>query len=327
MCTIAIKTRGYELSEDIIKNIFNNNTDGAGFMWVEDGKVRWKKGFFSVDALLSSWRNHVKIDTLAALHCRIATHGAKDYKHCHPFPLTEDNRVMFKRKGSANAVLMHNGVMTFMETDPNYNPKIDSDSSAYARKMYRSFGKVERLPNETESIAFRKETESSNRLVVFCGDGTYWTSGEWQYKDGILYSNGNWKYSYAKYYNYYENSTSNYRNNYSSWNNWKKYDNAGYSKSKLDIKCVYATGKSVIGTAKDLDLLELPEDYELYVAYCGREIKMSEYMKQNYAFYIDLDGNGKVYQKVGNNTFIECPDMYYDNHVEHESVYSNLYWD
>ena len=317
MCTIAIKTRGFDIPDEIIKNIFSNNPDGAGIMWVENGKVYWEKGFFTEKALLKAWHKHVKTDTLASLHCRIATHGAVDYQHCHPFALTEDN-TMFKRKGSCNAVLMHNGVMSFMEQDhENYNKKIDSDSSAYARKMFRKFGKVARLPNSEESAEFRKETESGNRLVVFSGDGSYWTSGEWEYKDGILYSNGNWKYSYKKYYS--SNYPNTYRNHSSLWDNdeyWENYDSYSTpstpSKETSDTtkKCYYATGTVIYATAGDFGLYPIPSDFCIYVS--SSSFKLGSYMRELYDFYIDTDGSGLVYQKIREDKFIECPDLFYD---------------
>ena len=46
MCIIVAKEKGQKLpSKDILKTCFNNNDDGAGFMYVQDGKVIIDKGY------------------------------------------------------------------------------------------------------------------------------------------------------------------------------------------------------------------------------------------------------------------------------------------
>jgi hypothetical protein len=46
MCIIVYKPKGIELpKEDILKNCFDNNADGAGYMYAHKGKVLIHKGF------------------------------------------------------------------------------------------------------------------------------------------------------------------------------------------------------------------------------------------------------------------------------------------
>jgi len=50
MCIICAKNKGIEMpSWDIIENMWYNNTDGAGLMWVEDGAVRISKGYMKYE--------------------------------------------------------------------------------------------------------------------------------------------------------------------------------------------------------------------------------------------------------------------------------------
>ena len=46
MCVICYKPKGIAFPEErILQNCFDNNPDGAGFMWPENGKVHIRKGF------------------------------------------------------------------------------------------------------------------------------------------------------------------------------------------------------------------------------------------------------------------------------------------
>lgn len=44
MCIIAVKEKGYKLNEEYVKNCFLHNSDGAGFMFVDNNKVHIEKG-------------------------------------------------------------------------------------------------------------------------------------------------------------------------------------------------------------------------------------------------------------------------------------------
>jgi len=199
MCIIALQTRGAQLKDDTIRTMFSGNPDGAGIMWAQDGRVHWVKGFFKVEDLLKAWHALPK-GIVAAMHCRIKTHGAVSSKLCHPFPLTA-SKALYKSSGDSACMLMHNGIMSFMEKDEHYDKSKDSDSSAYAKRLFDMFNGA-RLPDKEELEIIRDETETNNRILLLDGRGNYATSGEWEYKDGILYSNSHWKDWWGTSWNY-----------------------------------------------------------------------------------------------------------------------------
>lgn len=194
MCVIAIRTIGSTISDERIRQLYASNPDGAGVMWAQDGKVHWRKGFFNVEKLLDMW-HRIPNGVTAAVHCRITTHGGTCDRLCHPFPLTNRPHDLFKLRGKADAVLMHNGIMSFMEKDGHYDKNKDSDSSAYAKKLFDMLHGA-RLPKSTEEMeTIRKET-SGSRIFILSGDGTFFTAGEWTWEDGVLYSNTHFKWHY-----------------------------------------------------------------------------------------------------------------------------------
>lgn len=207
MCVIAVQTIGAKISDERIRQLYASNPDGAGIMWAQDGKVHWRKGFFSVERLLDAWHRIPKGVT-AAVHCRITTHGGTCDRLCHPFPLTNKPNEVFKLKGKAKVALMHNGIMHFMERDCHYNAKRDSDSSAYAKKLYDMLGGA-RLPSHDEEMDEIRDETSGSKIFLLDGTGAFFTAGEWTWEDGVLYSNTNFKWRSNYYYgnNFYTRGT------------------------------------------------------------------------------------------------------------------------
>ena len=105
MCIIIYKPEGIELFPSTIKNSFENNADGAGFAYVENGKINIEKGFYTLDVFNEAYKPHTNKQAL--LHFRIRTHGSYEEDNCHPFTI------------SPNLVFAHNGVIFRMPTDPN----------------------------------------------------------------------------------------------------------------------------------------------------------------------------------------------------------------
>lgn len=183
MCLIALKTAGAHLNENEIRHDFSHNPDGAGFMYVKNGRVHWEKGFFNVQELINRWNEVVDDSMVAALHTRIATHGAHNSSLCHPFPLDGSN--LFKEKGDANLVLMHNGVIPKMEWFESYEDG-DSDTSAYCRRITPIL--KGNLPDNKLSKMLEDQGGGS-RFLILNGNGEFVTIGRWYECDGVKYSN------------------------------------------------------------------------------------------------------------------------------------------
>lgn len=88
MCIISCVPKGLALEESIVKRMWNTNSDGAGFMYAEDGQLHVEKGFMTLDAFLKAYEPHAHKGIV--LHFRIKTHGALNEVNTHPFLVNDD---------------------------------------------------------------------------------------------------------------------------------------------------------------------------------------------------------------------------------------------
>lgn len=102
MC-IAIVARTKFPSREFLECSLEQNQDGAGIAWIENGLVHWKKGLSTLEEIYEfeakgpPW----------LVHFRISTVGGKIAPLCHPFPVTPDCSTALE--GAAEKVLIHNG--------------------------------------------------------------------------------------------------------------------------------------------------------------------------------------------------------------------------
>jgi predicted glutamine amidotransferase len=195
MCIIALKPAGISIPESSLKNMWDNNDDGAGLMYADRGHVRVVKGLMKFEDFLSAYKSvgeHRKI----VMHFRIKTHGAVSAELTHPFWI---------RKG--DLAMVHNGVISSVgSTISSYNGT-ESDTSLYAKILsHRYPDPREALENEEEIKRIVSEIGWS-KLVFLDSDGEHVIvnekSGDWV--DGCWFSNGSHKTSYRNFksYSYY----------------------------------------------------------------------------------------------------------------------------
>ena len=105
MCLIAYQPPGDKPFErDVLENGWDNNHHGAGYMFVEDGKLVIRKPFFKLKELLRAYNgDHRRCGATShfIVHFRWATHGSAKAINIHPHSL---------RGGEAG--LVHNGILT-----------------------------------------------------------------------------------------------------------------------------------------------------------------------------------------------------------------------
>ena len=102
MCVIGI----YEDKKPEISDLVSmeaQNPDGAGLAWVENGRVRWKKG---LDAL-EMYEICEKVGLPIIVHFRMATAGGNDDRLTHPFPIRISKPLALS--GLADRLIFHNG--------------------------------------------------------------------------------------------------------------------------------------------------------------------------------------------------------------------------
>jgi hypothetical protein len=164
----------------VLRDEWQHNHDGAGFMYAAAGAVVVRKGFFSRGRFIRSLRRTIRLGankgSAVVAHLRYATHGAKDAANSHPHRIGCDGV----------GAMVHNGVLPMFGTP---GPKGVSDSADYARKVLAHLTTAEVIhPATLEWV--RTNIGDRNKMVFMGIDGAARivneTAGRWH--DGVWYS-------------------------------------------------------------------------------------------------------------------------------------------
>ena len=194
MCIAIVKKKDAVITDEELKNCFENNPDGAGLAYTKDNTIYYIKGIFDVKTFIKAVREaENECDGAMLIHCRIGTSGLKDEENCHPHVVNN------------NCIMIHNGIL---DIDVPKGSKI-SDTVIFVNEILkplpRDFMKDEGIMNMIEFTI-----GSSNKFCFLNAKGEYAIAnedmGEW--RDGVWFSNHSYetkkvKYTYAyPYYNW-----------------------------------------------------------------------------------------------------------------------------
>ena len=178
MCIIVYKPWGIPIDPQILETCFENNPDGAGYMFPCEGRLLIKKGFFTFEEFAAAWEKSRKIhgDTLPVVfHFRIATAGKIDKANCHPHRIASD------------LGFVHNGILTCVDVPKG---SVVSDTVIYGnRYLGRLAGKSLRNTGLFDKIG--RHIGQGNKFTFMNGQGKVVIcneeQGEW--RDGLWFSN------------------------------------------------------------------------------------------------------------------------------------------
>ena len=114
MCVILYKPNNVAMpTKDILKTCYDNNPDGAGYMYSNDNNVVIKKGFMTFNAFYKSLKSTKKLwnNTPFVIHFRISTQGGVNKQLTHPFPLSANMSDLKKLNNKSNIGIAHNGII------------------------------------------------------------------------------------------------------------------------------------------------------------------------------------------------------------------------
>lgn len=185
MCIIALKPAGIVIPEKTLKAMWDNNDDGAGFMYASNGRVRIEKGFMTFESFLKAYKRAGDFRKIV-MHFRIRTHGAISPHLTHPFWIV---------KGEMGMV--HNGIISGLS---GHEDDKESDTSLYAKILaHRYSDPLDAITNPEEHARIKSEIGWS-KLVFLTSDGDHMIinekSGQWD--NGCWFSNGSFRESYKK---------------------------------------------------------------------------------------------------------------------------------
>lgn len=200
MCIAVYSPKGNSVPcEDYLHNCFDNNSDGAGFAFNLNGHVEIVKGFMDWQSFISAFREYDKSYCLknrgVLIHFRIATHGKVDTANCHPFPISESNKVLSKNKCSADYACVHNGIIKLTTDDAKREQKY-SDTFIFVRDYLSKIASNKGWFRNKNNIQLVEQLIDSKMAILNSKGDTISTSGFRKGPDGNYYSNDSYSYSH-----------------------------------------------------------------------------------------------------------------------------------
>lgn len=198
MCIAIMKPEGKLIPKKTLALCYENNPDGAGFMFAQNKELNIKKGYFTFNEFYKAYKPHEKKKCL--IHFRIKTHGQIDVNNCHPFHV---NRSLG---------FIHNGIISGYGSDQK-SDTIEFNEQVL-QKLVAKWGNLALF--QDPMIKLIESVIGYSKLVFLDRHGNHHimneNKGNWD--KGIWYSNnsykprppappiqyGTWKQSHLNYY-------------------------------------------------------------------------------------------------------------------------------
>jgi hypothetical protein len=186
MCIAIFKPKHRNIDKEILENCFDNNSDGAGFAYAEDGNLVISKGFFTFDDFWAEYEN-LPENVPAVIHFRIGTSGKKDSFNCHPWAVNDD------------LCLIHNGVIGEFSAKDSPQSDTGNFTDHFVRPLVEKFGEGA-IKDELFRYIVYKAIGDHNKIIFFDREGEFSIineeEGEWN--DDVWFSNTSYKVSRKK---------------------------------------------------------------------------------------------------------------------------------
>lgn len=202
MCIIAVSKKGVrQPSLEQLKTMYNNNPDGAGYMFARKGKVFIHKGFMTWE----DFERNIKREAFdkedpVVYHFRISTQAGVSPQMTHPFPLTNNRAATQWLDLHCDIGVAHNGVIhmtsDFKETRFSDTAIFITD---YMCKLIRN-----RSDMSDDAILSVIDHLTNSKWAVMSGDGDIETVGIFKNSKGLLFSNDSYKKDYKRFTKIYD---------------------------------------------------------------------------------------------------------------------------
>lgn len=187
MCVICVSKKGVrQPSMSEIKNMWDANPHGAGYMFARDGLVSIKKGFMTLDDFVDAIEaEDFTDDDVVVYHFRISTQAGVTPEMTHPFPLSDDLKDMNLLDCICSVGIAHNGIIRLTSN----NNKNYSDTALFITEYLPA------LIRDTEDITDRRVKKiikelAGSKLAMLNGEGEVSIIGDFYgIGCGLLFSN------------------------------------------------------------------------------------------------------------------------------------------
>lgn len=221
MCIIVAKKKGVSVPTfETLKNCFDRNSDGAGFMYLnpKTNKVQIYKGFMEFEDLkekLDKVYNELgeTKDIPFVYHFRIGTSGGNLPENTHPYPLGKNIDNFKKLDFECEIGVAHNGVISDYAPKGENKRKMNDTQLYIYKKMYKYLFHDK---YKTDKIKNKISKETGSKFAILDTTGDIQLVGSFIEDNGIMYSNGsyikydfNWLDDYNRSYGYYDGFNTN----------------------------------------------------------------------------------------------------------------------
>ena len=176
MCIIAVKPKGQTISKETLQTCWDNNSHGAGMMYVLNGKIHVIKELKSFKKFYNEFKFiSDNLDLNIVLHFRIATSGGINDRNIHPFKISD------------NAFFCHNGIL---DIDVPKDSK-DNDTRIFNNLILKQLP-IDFYNNPAILQLIEMSIGYNNKFVILDKEGDYHILNEdaGQWSDGCWFSNG-----------------------------------------------------------------------------------------------------------------------------------------
>lgn len=214
MCVIVVKNKEVDIpKKEYLKNCFDGNSDGAGLMYTDDGRVIIEKGFMTWEAFekkfdhLCKKYNNFKDKSLVC-HFRIGTQGKNDKFTCHPFPVSSKHNMLRKRKVSTDVGVVHNGIIYDYGKSSNWakihpSDSLLSDTQLFIRYCLAPYKSLNREFYKNKMVMeYIERAIDGDKMVFLDKDDNVYMLGKFVEHEGVQYSNTSYEpyvFKYASY--------------------------------------------------------------------------------------------------------------------------------
>lgn len=185
MCIAILNPNNVTLKKKVLKTCWENNTDGAGMLYLADGKLTTHKEMSNFDSFYdhySNVRNKYKTSQIV-IHFRISTHGKVNLTNCHPFITNDDWG------------FVHNGIISAAPKHADF-----SDTYMFNREILQKLP-TDWIHNDALYDLVQEYIGSSKLLFLNTNNEAFIVNEDWGVWDlGCWFSNTTYKAS--RYYDY-----------------------------------------------------------------------------------------------------------------------------
>ena len=203
MCVICVKPTGVQLpSEAVLRQCFNHNSDGAGYMFKDGDKVHIKKGFMTFkdfyDSVTKDYEEKDGLRKAFVLHFRIGTSGSNTAGLTHPYPVSKSLDDLKQTDCLTDIGMAHNGIISL--TSKSEDKKVDrNDTMAFIMDYVALFVKNDKDLDDPDKVRVIQQLVGSWNKLVFLTKNTVRMVGNFEKDEATqcLFSNMYWKHSYS----------------------------------------------------------------------------------------------------------------------------------